>query len=116
MVKLTESFSKTNLFAAFNVIKYFRNSPIRERAATIIENIFTNFTHRCKTLFMSTLRAAQKQHEINLEIEASSKEQSEMLVMSLYFTAWGKLTKSKRIENMSIKRRVSFFLFSISRN
>lgn len=116
MVKLTESFSKTNLFAAFNVIKYFRNSPIRERAATIIENIFTNFTHRCKTLFMSSLRAAQKQHEINLEIEASSKEQSEMLVMSLYFTAWGKLTKSKRIENMSIKRRVSFFLFSISRN
>lgn len=116
MMKLTESFSKTNLYASFNLIKYFRNSPIRERAATIIENIFTNFTHRCKTLFMSSLRAAQKQHEINLEIEASSKEQSEMLVISLYFTAWGKLSKSKRIENLSIKRRVTLFLYSISKS
>jgi hypothetical protein len=29
-----------------------------------------------------------------------------MLVMSLYFTAWGKVAKSRSIENKNLKRRV----------
>ena len=39
-----------------------------------------------------------------------------MLVLSLYFTAWGKRAKSHAIENKNIKRRVTIALFSISRS
>ena len=64
--KLGESFNKTNLFAAFNILKYFRNDPFREGAASKIEIIFTQFMNRSKTLFFSNLRAAQRNYEANL--------------------------------------------------
>jgi hypothetical protein len=116
MDKLSESFARCNLYAAFNLIKYHRNNPLRERAAITIERIFNSFTNRSKTYFLSSLRTAQNKYELGLEIDASSKEQTELLVQSLYFGAWAKLTKSHRIENKSIKRRVSLPLCSISRS
>ena len=116
MEKLSESFGRCNLYAAFNMLKYHRNNPLRERSAIAIERIFNSFMSRSKTFFLSSLRAAQNHYELGLEIDASSKEQTELLVASLYFSAWAKLTKSHRIENKSIKRRVSLSLRSTSRS
>ena len=66
--------------------------------------------------FFSDLRAAGLKHQIDREIESSSREQSEMLVTSLFFTAWAKLAKANGIQNLSIKRRVNILSFSISRS
>lgn len=52
---------------------------------------------RSLTLFFSALRSAQNHYEMGLEIEASSREQTEMLIQSLYFTAWCRLTKCHKI-------------------
>lgn len=60
--KLGESFNKTNLFAAFNMVKYFRNDPFKEGGASKIEIIFNQFMNRSKTLFFSNLRAAQRSY------------------------------------------------------
>ena len=79
------------------MLKYYKNNPLKEKAAITIENVYKRFMSRCQTLFFSCLRAAQNQHEIGLEIDASSKEQTEMLVQSLYFSAWAKLTKCHKV-------------------
>lgn len=106
IVKIAESFCRTNLYASFNTLKYFRNNPFHQRAVITVNQIWSNFMNRSKTYFFSALRAAKKRDELQQEIEASSKEQSELLVVSLYFTAWGKLAKSHSIENKNLKRRV----------
>jgi hypothetical protein len=64
--KLSESFAKTNLCAAFNMIKYLRNNPVRESAAILINNVFSNFMGRSQTNFLSCLRSAQRKHEFEL--------------------------------------------------
>lgn len=66
MDKLSESFSRCNLYSAFNIIKYHKNNPLKERAAINIERIFGNFMNRSKTYFFSSLRAAQNQYELGL--------------------------------------------------
>lgn len=66
MDKLTESFARCNLYAAFNMVKYYKNNPLKETAAIAIERIFSNFMNRSKTLFFSSLRTAQNRYEIGL--------------------------------------------------
>jgi adenylate cyclase class IV len=55
---------------------------------------------------MSSLIQAQRKQNLDEEIEVSSKEQTEMLVLSLYFSAWGKITKTHKLSNKNIKYRV----------
>lgn len=62
MDKLSESFAKCNLYSAFNLIKYYRNNPLREKEAITIERVFNNFMNRSKTYFFSSLRTAQNHY------------------------------------------------------
>ena len=58
------------------MLKYYKNNPFRENGAVAIESVFCNFMKRAKYLFMSSLKAAQNNYEIGLEIDASSREHS----------------------------------------
>jgi hypothetical protein len=64
MQKISESFEKTNIFSTFNLIKYFRNNPFHQKAASIINHAWTRFMNRTKTHFFSGLREATKKYEI----------------------------------------------------
>ena len=105
--KLTESFQKSNLFASFNTLRHFRNKAGAQRAADIIGHIFTANVTRSKHWFLSCLREAEWRRQTEQEIDASSKEQSIMLVKSLYLSAWWRLAKAHKIENRNLKFRVS---------
>ena len=63
----------------------------------VMDNVHKNMTKRCMIQFFSSLRSAGLKQEIDEEIQASSKQQTELLVSSLYFTAWAKLAKAHGI-------------------
>ena len=88
------------------MIKHFRNKAGPQKAADVIGRIFTVNVNRTKHWFFSCLREAEKKRQDDLEIDASSKEQSIMLVKSLYLSAWWRLAKARRIENHNLKFRV----------
>ena len=69
---------------------------------------------RAYALFFSSLLAFNNEFEIDQEVDRNAKQQSEMMVKSIYFGALAKAVKDNKVVNRTIKFRVSSKLFSIS--
>lgn len=62
--KIQEAITKTNIYATFNLLKFFRNNPFHQDAVLTINHIWTNFMNRSKTHFLSSLKTAAKKYDL----------------------------------------------------
>lgn len=62
--KIQEAITKTNIYATFNLLKFFRNNPFHQDAVLTIHHIWTNFMNRSKTHFLSSLKTAAKKYKL----------------------------------------------------
>lgn len=79
----------------------------------MIESIFTTSIRRCQSMFFSAVNSLTNKHLIDLELEESAKEQSILLVLSVYFSNWAKLAKDNKVSNRYLKFKVSLPLFLV---
>lgn len=102
-----QSYQKSILFSAFNDIRYLSRNSLQQRGAILIEHIANSALKRCKSMFFSSLNSLQNIYLKELEIDESADSQSKLLVMSLYFSNWAKLTKDNKASNHYLKFKVN---------
>ena len=71
--KLAESIMNSNLYATFNLIKYYNSNPLHQRAVEVIDSIGSASRKRNMNLFFSSLKIAQEQFLKDQELDDSAK-------------------------------------------